>query len=54
MHLTCTNINEELVKNALDGYSFKKNNIRNILNTLRGDPEKVLNGRHLMKNLDML
>ena len=35
MHLTCTNINEELVKNALD--DAKKNNIRNIL-ALRGDP----------------
>ena len=35
MHLTCTNINEELVKNALE--EAKNNNIRNIL-ALRGDP----------------
>lgn len=35
MHLTCTNINEKLVKEALE--EAKNNNIRNIL-ALRGDP----------------
>ncbi|MDC0231411.1 methylenetetrahydrofolate reductase [Aureispira] len=35
MHLTCTNINEALVKKTLD--EAKKHNIRNIL-ALRGDP----------------
>lgn len=35
MHLTCTNINEEIVRNALE--EAKSNNIRNIL-ALRGDP----------------
>ncbi len=35
MHLTCTNINEALVKKTLD--EAKQHNIRNIL-ALRGDP----------------
>ena len=35
MHLTCTNINEELVRQTLD--HAQKANIRNIL-ALRGDP----------------
>ncbi len=35
MHLTCTNINEEIIKKTLD--SAKENNIMNIL-ALRGDP----------------
>ena len=35
MHLTCTNINEEIIKKTLD--EAKKNNIKNIL-ALRGDP----------------
>ena len=35
MHLTCTNMNKNIVKNALD--TAKNNNIQNIL-ALRGDP----------------
>ena len=50
MHLTCTNMNKEIVKNALE--KAKKNNIQNIL-ALRGDPSDLNYNMEESKNNDL-
>ena len=50
MHLTCTNMNKEIVKNALE--KAKKNNIQNIL-ALRGDPADLNYNIEESKNNDL-
>ena len=47
MHLTCTNMDECKIRQALD--FAKKNNIRNIM-ALRGDPPKPLNNKKTSEN----